>query len=774
MKKSLLLLILFFPLLTNCLPSVISTTTPHAEITQITNESPITPAPMEINEADAPESTLVPENGSGIIQLPEWLRSPGGSEIFIANGCPSKENCQLIFVNPDKQASYNLLVNDIAVYFWLPEGKGIGLITHHQQFINIDLATGEMTSTTLSAQSLRFFPDALPSEYPRPAYAFGDVNSSEWFVVANPKDFSSDHRHRILQDFSKEEFPLSVEYLDSGDAIKVTQENDGIFDVEYAWSPDSSKLAILQSAVPAMPALPGQVLYDDTRIILFDANQKRITKNFEGDFAYINWSPDGRYILYQTPLADGQGNSPEACVLDVQIDRRRCFGTIANQTIDAYNNDYEWLPDSSGLVYLKQANSEEYNHFCIYKFQEDRVNCPSQDISQINNRKIFQYSLSPDGRFVFLTSDTAYSSFDAPDRPISAWMQADGQVYSELWGEDDFQTFGWNPAAVGVIWRPAVQWTGSIIASPVAPSQPLNNPGWQLYLNRKHLFTLEFPPGWLVLETPTLVYPTAQEGIWFDHAAFPPPQTDARPDISLYILESDPTQDWRAEYFNDFKSSEIQIGQIPAIRISGINKETLAREDTIIVCLDTFYILAYASQSAEAEQYFDRILATFRRIPANTFPVQEQVTPAPTHLETSLPPPPEPIITVVSPLPTCQDYSSKVDISTPNQSVTVGDQVEVIVTFQNMGCATLGLLKYYLLFETLTDEPVLTPAQPAPVEHPLAVQPDGSDQVVYSFQAVRAGIVKLSATISFEAHLGYPGPAYWVTSSSNQLEIEVK
>jgi hypothetical protein len=446
-----------------------------------------------------------------------------------------------------------------------------------------------------------------------------------------------------LQDFSKEEFPLSVEYLDSGDSIKVTQENDGIYDVEYAWSPDSNELAILQSTVPAMPALPGQVLYEDTHIILFDANQKKITKNFEGDFAYINWSPDGRYILYQTPLADGPGYSPEACVLDVQIDRRRCFGTIANQTIDAYNSDYEWLPDSSGLVYLKRANSEEYNHFCLYQFQADRVDCPSQDVSQISNRKIIQYSLSPDGRFVFLTSDTPYSSFDAPDRPTSAWMQVDGQMYSELWGEDDFQTFGWNPVAIGVLWKPAVQPKSSIIANPEAVSQPIYNPGWQLYFNREHLFTLEFPPGWLVLETPTLVYPTAQEAIWFDHATYPPPQTGARPDISLYILESDPTQDWRAEYFNNFKSSEIQIGQIPALRISGINKETLARENAIIARLDTFYILAYTSQSAEAEQYFDSILATLRRIPANTFPVQEQVTPVPTHLETSLPPPTEPI-----------------------------------------------------------------------------------------------------------------------------------
>jgi hypothetical protein len=477
MKKFLLLLILFFPLLTNCLPPAIMTTTPRAKITQMANEFPITSPPMEINKTDAPEPTTIPENPSGIIQLPEWLKSPGESEIFIANGCPDKENCQLILVNPANQARYNLPVNDIAVYFWLPGGKGIGLITNQHQFMNITLATGEMTGTSLPAQSLRFFPDALPGEYLRPAYAFGDFNSSEWFVVSNIKEFSYDRQYRLMKDFSNEENSLSMEYLDSGEVIRVTQESDGIYDVEYAWSPVSNELAVIQSSAPAFPSVGGQVVYGDTHLILYDADQKRITKDFEGDFAYINWSPNGRYILYQTPLADGLGYNPAACILDVQIDKRTCFDTIANQTIDAYNTDYEWLPDNRGLVYLKQANSGEYNHFCIYKFQEDRVDCPTRRVSQISNRKIFQYSLSPDGRFIFLTIDEPYTSLDDPEMPISAWMQTDGKMYSELWGKIDIQTLGWNPTVVGVLWRPAVQPTGSIIVSPEAASQPVYNPG---------------------------------------------------------------------------------------------------------------------------------------------------------------------------------------------------------------------------------------------------------------------------------------------------------
>lgn len=432
MRRPILPFILLIPLLTHCTSPAVSTTAPTSEMTP-----------------------TVPIKASRVLQLPEWLKSPREPDIFIANGCPTKENCRLVLVNPGDGARFDLPIQDVAVYFWLLGGTGIGLVTNQQDFLEIDLASGVMVSATLPVQSLRFFQDALPSEFPRPAYALAGADSDEWFLVTDGKDFSFDHKRRVLQDFSQEETPLSIETLETGEVIQATRQDDGLYDVEYAWSPVSNGLAILQSAAPGVPALSGQVVYEKTRILLFDAGKKIAIGEFEGDYASLRWSPDGRALLYQTHPEDSPGYRQDTCLLNVQTGQSRCLDAIASQTSDAYNLRFQWLPDGSGLAYLKHASSGETAHFCIYQFKADRLECPSQDLPSFHDRKILHYSLSPDGRFVFLTSDTPYSSYDAPEMPLSAWMRINGQGFTGLWGEADFRTFGWNPAAVGVLWRPA-------------------------------------------------------------------------------------------------------------------------------------------------------------------------------------------------------------------------------------------------------------------------------------------------------------------------------
>ena len=121
----------------------------------------------------------------------------------------------------------------------------------------------------------------------------------------------------------------------------------------------------------------------------------------------------------------------------------------------------------------------------------------------------------------------------------------------------------------------------------------------------------------------------------------------------------------------------------------------------------------------------------------------------------------------------CQTHSAELVISTAQQQASVGDAIEINVTFHNTGCALLGLPRYYLMVEQEPDLPALLPQEIAPVDHSLAVPPEGSDQVTFLLQAAAPGNATLSATVSFEAHLGYPGPAYWATASSEKTSILV-
>lgn len=103
----------------------------------------------------------------------------------------------------------------------------------------------------------------------------------------------------------------------------------------------------------------------------------------------------------------------------------------------------------------------------------------------------------------------------------------------------------------------------------------------------------------------------------------------------------------------------------------------------------------------------------------------------------------------------------------------VGDSVIVTVTLNNRGCTALGLPQYRLYIQSDGPESVLAPGNPEPITHNLGVAPEQSDVAEFDLQAVADGQAILTASVSFEVHLGYPGPAYWGGSSGESLLITV-
>ena len=47
------------------------------------------------------------------------------------------------------------------------------------------------------------------------------------------------------------------------------------------------------------------------------------------------------------------------------------------------------------------------------------------------------------------------------------------------------------------------------------------------------------------------------------------------------------------------------------------------------------------------------------------------------------------------------------------------------------------------------------------------------DEAQFTLRALRAGQTELGANVSFEVHLGYPGPAYWAGANAFPLTISV-
>ena len=122
---------------------------------------------------------------------------------------------------------------------------------------------------------------------------------------------------------------------------------------------------------------------------------------------------------------------------------------------------------------------------------------------------------------------------------------------------------------------------------------------------------------------------------------------------------------------------------------------------------------------------------------------------------------------------TCTQHAAAMDISASKPELRAGEALTVTLTLANTGCALLGLPKYYLATGSDPSNILFEPANPEPVLHTLGIDPGGSDSAAFTLRAVKTGEATLSGTVSFEVHLGYPGPAYWATASSGPLVISI-
>ncbi len=130
-----------------------------------------------------------------------------------------------------------------------------------------------------------------------------------------------------------------------------------------------------------------------------------------------------------------------------------------------------------------------------------------------------------------------------------------------------------------------------------------------------------------------------------------------------------------------------------------------------------------------------------------------------------------------SPLPspesTCSTHSASLELFPSTTDLQVGEKLTLTMTLINDGCANIGLPRYSLLIAE--DPPALLELSGLESQiHYLGLSPGQSDQAIFIIMTEQSGRIDLTANTSFEVHLGYPGPAYWATASSERITIKVR
>ena len=147
-------------------------------------------------------------------------------------------------------------------------------------------------------------------------------------------------------------------------------------------------------------------------------------------------------------------------------------------------------------------------------------------------------------------------------------------------------------------------------ANPGLPPENSSQDDWQTYTNDRYQFSIQYPSLWQVMELPTADYPTATDEVWFVSEAPPPPYTGARADITLVFTCDDPSPGWEPQYFDDYQSDTLWLGDIEARKVSGINKEGLFREIAVLARIGDHYLQAMPNGGEASLENFDRVEST--------------------------------------------------------------------------------------------------------------------------------------------------------------------
>lgn len=149
------------------------------------------------------------------------------------------------------------------------------------------------------------------------------------------------------------------------------------------------------------------------------------------------------------------------------------------------------------------------------------------------------------------------------------------------------------------------------------PTTTNANKEWKTYSNDEYQFTIKYPPNWKYEDVILSPYTNEQDEVWFSNGEFPAADTDARSEITIRMTDTkimtdyNPMVWWDPQYFNDYANEKYNLGNVPAQKISGVNKEGLNQEMVVVAKVGTVYFEVQTNQSPEALQYFDQILKTF-------------------------------------------------------------------------------------------------------------------------------------------------------------------
>jgi hypothetical protein len=189
----------------------------------------------------------------------------------------------------------------------------------------------------------------------------------------------------------------------------------------------------------------------------------KVLGSYDGDFGIIEWSPDGKKIIYQDPRSIyhnyGIGFTDAPCILFLVLGEKRCLRSIPRLVPEGYDllttGAYKWGPDNEVIyfTYIYEKDGNRVGNLCMYSLITSYINCPTDQVEVLNGMSVGNHEVSPDQRFVHFCYSTSSMLNDYADTAYDAVINMDGTgFFSWVGATHDGGPF--ETCSVGTLWRP--------------------------------------------------------------------------------------------------------------------------------------------------------------------------------------------------------------------------------------------------------------------------------------------------------------------------------
>lgn len=346
----------------------------------------------------------------------------------------------LSLVNATTNESFDLTELSMLAYFWMPDGKSLGLVDSvGKQILLLDLSSGKSTPVWIDPITEKYANFESLYQAPEKVNAFWTPNTDNgFFLLQKQQSVAPDGRYLVEESPDKHEM---VTNLSTGEQQVITAD-DAYYDLFEDWNPaQPDQLAIQQSDVE-MGMLYSFYRPPKLGIKIVNVETGRTTNFIKDIFgAYSGmWSPDGRQLLYYEKMPSdvglGKGNPP--CLYDLLNESSRCFNQLVTlHGADGEMDNYTWSPSGKYLSYLYNGG------LCLFNLSKDTDACFLQKLDQ--EEEVIRYEWSPDERYIAFQYDESCPACDFSTQPKTGILDNRSGSYAYISDMIAEQLGAWRP-----------------------------------------------------------------------------------------------------------------------------------------------------------------------------------------------------------------------------------------------------------------------------------------------------------------------------------------